>query len=418
MNDNEARPFDSGRIIFRMAVLAGTYFALSIAVRTLVDTRLDNRPLGFVLEGLLIAIAMAAGWFIVVTPLRRTAAVERFEATLQRALALDDRETATLRVAGRAVASIGGSMGVELLLADSSDAHLEQAFTLGPESDAPSCPVDSPRNCAAINRGHTVVFRSSEALDACPYLAGRPTGPCSAACVPISVLGRSIGVLHATAADGTPPRGIAFVELESISRQVGARLGVIRALSQSQLQASTDPLTGLLNRRSLEDRVQDLGRSGMHYTVALCDLDFFKQVNDMFGHETGDRSLRVFARTLLGSVRQEDAVARYGGDEFVVVFPRVFAAEAEVILERVRTALGRTLNQAGMPLFTSSFGVADVSFDADFDRVMRAADDALLQAKESGRDRIVLAGAEPHAQSSREGEAGEDNGQQPRLSAA
>lgn len=101
--------------------------------------------------------------------------------------------------------------------------------------------------------------------------------------------------------------------LEITGAQTGSRLGVIRAMGQSQLQASTDPLTGLLNRRSLEDRVLDLRRDHVLFVVAMADLDHFKLLNDAHGHETGDRALRIFTRTMEETVRTQDIVARRRG---------------------------------------------------------------------------------------------------------
>ncbi len=93
---------------------------------------------------------------------------------------------------------------MELLLSDSSRAHLEQV-AVNPASGGPACPVESPFACVAVRRGNPLVFESSEALNACPKLRGRAEGACSAVCVPISFMGRSLGVLHATGADGAPP---------------------------------------------------------------------------------------------------------------------------------------------------------------------------------------------------------------------
>ena len=129
----------------------------------------------------------------------------------------------------------------------------------------------------------------------------------------------------------------------------------------------------------------------MPYAVALVDLDRFKALNDTFGHETGDRALRLFARTLQRTVRGQDVVSRYGGEEFVVLFPHCTALEAAEIVGRVREALAGAVAGGGVPPFTASFGLADADPDADFEAVLREADGCLLTAKREGRDRLVVA---------------------------
>jgi diguanylate cyclase (GGDEF)-like protein len=335
--------------------------------------------------------ALLGLWFLVVRPLRRASSSESFRRRFQEALEMADTEDEALEITGRALASSARNVPVELLLADSSQAHLYRAVVAGPDPAGPGCTVDAPRACAAVRRGQATTFSSSEALGACPRLRDRPSGPCSAVCTPVAILGRTIGVLHATGPDGHPPTAEQQDLLETTGAQVGSRLGVIRAMSQSQLQASTDPLTGLLNRRSLEDRVRDLRRSRTPFVVAMADLDHFKVLNDSFGHETGDRALRVFSRVLAETVRAEDVVARHGGEEFVIVFPRCSVREAAEVLERVRERLRAALAAADGPEFTCSAGVAEAGPDESFHDVLRAADEALLAAKRSGRDRILIA---------------------------
>ncbi len=115
-------------------------------------------------------------------------------------------------------------------------------------------------------------------------------------------------------------------------------------------------------------------------------------LNDTHGHESGDRALRLFARVLRDSVRPADIVARYGGEEFVVVLPDCDAEHATAVLERVRENLALTLTHAGVPAFTVSFGVATSDDGTTFDEIAARADEALLAAKASGRNRVLIAG--------------------------
>jgi hypothetical protein len=106
------------------------------------------------------------------------------------------------------------------------------------------------RACPAIRRGQTLVFPSSDDIDACPYLLDRSYGACSATCVPVNVAGRSIGGLHAVAPPAQPPGPGQVARLEALASQGGARVGMLRVMERTHLQAATDSLTGLINRRT------------------------------------------------------------------------------------------------------------------------------------------------------------------------
>ena len=125
--------------------------------------------------------------------------------------------------------------------------------------------------------------------------------------------------------------------------------------------------------------------------VAMGDLDTFKAVNDTYGHDAGDRALRLFAQTLRSCLRPEDLACRYGGEEFVVVLPRCSLSDATCVLERVQEQLVLNLSQGEVPPFTVSFGVAETGADDSLEGLLRAADAALLRAKATGRNRVVVA---------------------------
>jgi len=122
------------------------------------------------------------------------------------------------------------------------------------------------------------------------------------------------------------------------------------------------------------------------------DLDTFKSLNDTHGHDAGDRALRLFAQTLRACLRPEDLACRYGGEEFVVVLPRCSLEDATAALERVQEQLVLNLSQGEVPPFTVSFGVAESGADDSLEGLIRAADAALLRAKATGRNRVVIAG--------------------------
>ena len=142
---------------------------------------------------------------------------------------------------------------MELLLSDSSSAHLEKA-TEHPSAGSPSCGVLLPFNCVAVCRGSAVSFPDSDALNACRMLRERVAGRVSAVCVPVTFIGRAIGVLHAAGTVEDPLSAEQVSELGVLGGQTGARIGTIRAFQRTQTQASTDSLTDLINRRSLDTR--------------------------------------------------------------------------------------------------------------------------------------------------------------------
>jgi diguanylate cyclase (GGDEF)-like protein len=313
---------------------------------------------------------------------------QQFESQLHRALEMAGTEEMAYRSTRKAlkIAMAGGD--AELLLADSSDAHLKRALSLVDDGPA-TCGVVSPHDCPAVRRSQTLVFPNSDALDACPHLEGRPQGALSASCVPMSVGGRCIGVLHAVSEAGQPPAGRQLLQIEAVATQAGSRIGMLRVMSATTLQAATDPLTGLLNRRSLEDQVHDLMRRGVPFALAMGDLDHFKQLNDTHGHDAGDRALRLFARTMQTVLRSEDVICRFGGEEFVIALPNRSVADAVTALERLQEEVVLALTAGAVPGFTASFGVAHSLGAASFEELCRNADAALFRAKRDGRNRIV-----------------------------
>jgi diguanylate cyclase (GGDEF)-like protein len=281
----------------------------------------------------------------------------------------------------------------ELHLADVTGNQLERVVSAG-HGGVAGCPVTTSRTCPAVARGQQVRFDDSEAIDACPNLTGREGGPCRAVCIPLSLAGVPGGVLHVVERvdDVSQPATPVY---EIIARTAADRIGMLRALSTSEVRAATDPLTGLINRRCFEDRARAVFTEPGPVSIAYGDLDFFKRLNDAHGHAMGDRALRTFARVVTAATRPDDIVARHGGEEFALCLPGCTAADALTVLTRIRTDLAATVADAAIPVFTASFGVAERLEDEDLAQTLARADDALLAAKRAGRDRDVVAGAGP-----------------------
>ncbi|MEA2335697.1 MAG: hypothetical protein QOG40_2187 [Solirubrobacteraceae bacterium] len=313
---------------------------------------------------------------------------DKFGGQLIEALEMADEEGSAYDVVERAMTEISAATPMELLLSDSSRAHLKRVAT-SPSAGAPECPVESPFSCAAVRRGSAVVFDSSEALNACPKLRDRPGGACSAACVPVGFMGRALGVLHVTAPEGAPPDALAVEQLTVLATQAGARIGTVRAFEKSQLQAATDGLTGLANRRTTQAQLRGLIKGARDFAVAFADLDEFKKLNDKHGHEAGDRALRLFAQVCQSVLREQDVVARWGGEEFIIVLPDLDRQRALSVLERIRERLAEA-HAGNHPRFTASFGLTDSSEAESLDELLLIADAALYDSKAAGRDRITV----------------------------
>jgi diguanylate cyclase (GGDEF)-like protein len=316
----------------------------------------------------------------------------RFAAELQDALEMAQDEREGLDVVGAALRRVTERES-DLLLADSSRSHLRRAVVSHEQRGVPGCGVESPWACPAVRRGQTLMFPSSDSLGACPRLRDRARldHACSATCVPVTVLGTPMGVIHTVGPDGELLDPETIEMMEGLARQAGSRIGVLRAMATSELQAATDPLTGLANRRRLQVEVGRTRESSEAYAVVLADLDRFKDLNDTYGHEVGDRALRLFAGLLKDMVRERDLACRYGGEEFVVLLPQCSVAQAADVVDRIRAELIGLLAGGDVPGFTASFGIADSTMADDFDGVLRLADEALLRAKHGGRNRVEAA---------------------------
>jgi diguanylate cyclase (GGDEF)-like protein len=175
-----------------------------------------------------------------------------------------------------------------------------------------------------------------------------------------------------------------------------------RANRRRRALASTDPLTGLANRRRAEHLlarlVEQARPSAAPLACVLVDLDHFKAVNDTYGHAAGDVVLKAAAEALSGSIRASDRIARFGGEEFMVLLPGTDRAGALIVAERIRTRLAECpitvpgLASAGLELsnltLTASIGVAERVRGEPPARLLARADAALLRAKRAGRDRV------------------------------
>jgi len=174
-----------------------------------------------------------------------------------------------------------------------------------------------------------------------------------------------------------------------------AHLANAMRYQQARITSLTDTLTGVGSRKLLEDKLQSecdrAKRYKRPFSVAIIDLDHFKMVNDTLGHATGDDAIRQLAQCMNEQKRSPDVLARYGGDEFVLLMPETRAADASVLLERIRARVQQMRIGPEMALSISS-GIADSSpeNESTAGEVMRRADLALYEAKNCGRNCVKL----------------------------
>lgn len=190
-----------------------------------------------------------------------------------------------------------------------------------------------------------------------------------------------------------------MLEIRLLNREATNQSKILEQLVQDlQKQIITDPLTNLFNRRFLQEylprEVAKAKRVAGSFAVLMIDLDFFKRINDIFGHEAGDIVLKNVAILLKNSIRESDVACRYGGEEFVLVLSEVSTDGAGKKAEGIRKAvmdLALAIRQKSLGRVSTSIGVAVYpDHGVDMDSLLRAADEALYEAKENGRNCVVM----------------------------
>lgn len=284
--------------------------------------------------------------------------------------------------------------GVVLFNRNNSDDRLEARLSDGAE-DTPLRDLITdrlkPRSCMAIRLSSSYVRRpGDESLLLCEA-CGKIDA--NVLCEPLLVGGQVIGSVLLARKEAIDPQERSNVHDSVI--QAAPILANQRNLAVAELRAASDPLTGLPNRRAADDAIKRLiahaGRTVTPLSVVLIDLDHFKEVNDLHGHEQGDAALAAIGQILAASVRASDFAARYGGEEFLLLLPDTDRAGAVGVAEKLR----RTIENAEIReigCLTASFGIAASPEDAvDSEQLLRRADRALYAAKAHGRNRVEVA---------------------------
>jgi diguanylate cyclase (GGDEF)-like protein/PAS domain S-box-containing protein len=267
-------------------------------------------------------------------------------------------------------------------------------------------PMFAPDECWALRSGRVHVVEDPRSRLVCRHLTDPLAG--GSLCVPMMAQGEALGILHLQGGPGALSlSGSASAAPADSLRQLAVTVAEHLALALANLklretlrtQSIRDPLTGLFNRRymeeSLERELRRADRRGHPVAVIMLDLDHFNRFNNTFGHQAGDALLQAFGEMVRAQVRSEDIACRYGGEEFTLIMPE---ASLEVTLRRADKLRQEVKNlrvqQRGQSLgvITVSLGVAVYpEFGATAEALIRAADLALYRAKAGGRDRVEAA---------------------------
>ena len=305
-------------------------------------------------------------------------------------------ESEAYQVISLTAADIFPSYSGSLAILPAGNQPLDVVASWGPDVLMDS--AFSLEDCWALRRGqlHEVLDPQTGLL--CRHFTRVPQA--GYLCLPLTVQGETLGVLNLTehaSRKGRHHLGSQQLAV-TMSETIKLSLSNLRLRDELRQQAIHDPLTGLFNRRYLDETLpRELYRAQRRKTplsIVMLDTDDFKQCNDTFGHGTGDTVLCEVGRTLRENLRKSDISCRYGGDEFVLVLPDSSVADTQARLEEIRTSLTGLKIRSGekaLGTITISAGIAQTpEHGTTASELLRAADEAMYSAKLAGGDRIAI----------------------------
>jgi len=260
----------------------------------------------------------------------------------------------------------------------------------------------APMSCWALRRGGEHRSAGSLIDVPCEHLDSDGQNMPEGICLPLSAQSGTLGMLYFERRPSFADAEIPELLIKMLAENIGLALDNLQLRDALRELAMADPLTRLANRRQLDAVLEDmLSAPARPMSCVMIDIDHFKRFNDEHGHEAGDAVLRAVGETLKASVRQGDLAFRYGGEEFTLLFPDMTPQQAFERTEQLRiriAALRIRFETCELGPITISAGIASAPDDCSHAQLLQAADTALLCAKRSGRDRIVVAEKNAEAQ--------------------
>jgi diguanylate cyclase len=260
----------------------------------------------------------------------------------------------------------------------------------------------SIKDCWALRRSRVNTSLASDPKLACAHIGS--SIPVYAMCIPMMAQGETLGILYLDSGTGNAASEITMLTdsqhrtVKTLTEHLALAVTNLNLRETLRTQSIRDPLTGLYNRRymeeSLEREFRRALRKGLPLAILMVDLDHFKRFNDSHGHEAGDAVLRELAKVLQALLRSEDIVSRYGGEEFTLILPDTGLEAAHECATRLQVACrgiqvlhyGETLDGIRLSIGVACYPKSGTTAEA----ILRAADSALYRAKELGRDQVVL----------------------------
>ena len=298
-------------------------------------------------------------------------------------------------VASRAQLLLPGFSGSIAIIANSRNL-VETLSSWGPAT--PQDQAFAPQDCWALRRGRPHVSKRNDPELNCAHLSSSLSTV--TLCMPMMAHGETLGLL-CVGSDTHFEVGKEFPEIRlirALAEHSSLALANLKLREVLRTQSVRDPLTNLYNRRYMEEfldgQLSRATRKRSSLALMMLDVDHFKQFNDTFGHEAGDMVLRSLGSLLVGYLRKEDVVCRYGGEEFTIILPDASLESARARAEQLRAAVKElTPDFQGRSLGPISISIGLAVFPADGttrESLLQAADSALYQAKAQGRDCVVL----------------------------
>ena len=331
---------------------------------------------------------------------QQNAQLGQFSSTLQACTTTVEAYGVTERFAPQL---FGGFAGALYRIGNSRNL-LGEVARWGDETDLPDAPqVHPPSDCWALRRGSPQTVDGARGM----VCAHAPTpAPVKSLCTPLITQNEPLGLLYLYSYDPQTDLNRATERfVGTVAEQLALALSNLRLRESLRQQSIRDPLTGLYNRRHLEETLEiELHRAARRnepVSVVMFDVDHFKRYNDTHGHDAGDTVLRALSEVIKSHIRAGDLAYRVGGEEFLLVQPGMGSADALKRAETLReTAAALVLSERGSALggVTISLGVASYPEHAQRgEDLIKRADEALYRAKRGGRNRTVLTGSDPRA---------------------